>query len=228
MSSEQHVSEEILLSSDEELDAAPHPDQFKLVTGKLMQDSKWKMQRTLFRIHSNKYISVKQHTLSSKKNYWMPLALLDPAPEHVRTVNWWLVLSAIICCQIVVLLGYLRFSVDLGRWESYTLAPIVILSIATVALFAMTIYSSRNQFVFYSRHGRLPIAAVMNKLPSKRASRQFILDLCTLIEQTTKAERVDVSRQLAAELSALRRLRDESAISEAEYEQAKQNIFSHY
>ena len=228
MSSEQNVSEEILLSSNDEYDRQPDPEQFKHITAQLMQDSKRKMQRKLFRIHNGKFLSVKEHTLTSKKTYWFPLAHLDPEPEHHKSINWWLVLSAVITCQVAILIVYLRFSMDLGRWAAYTTAPATILFIASLILLVMTIYTYTNHFIYASRKGRYPIAVVLNNLPSKQACQEFIATLNASISQARQSAQRDESQQLAAELRELRRLRDEAAISNEDYARAKRNIFSNY
>lgn len=226
--SEQDISEEILLVSDDDNAGQPDPAQFRHITGQLLQDSKWKMQRKLFRIHADKYISVKEQSLTAAKKFWIPLAHLDATPEHIKFINWRLGLGAFITLQLAILVLYLKFSVNLGSWSAYTTAPVTLLLTASLVLLALTIYTSTNHFVFRSRYGRHPIAVVLNNLPSKQECQQFIQTLSERIEQAGESGRHDKSRQLAAELSELRRLRDTAAISNEEYAQAKHNIFSHH
>jgi hypothetical protein len=225
---EQSVSEEILLYSNDE---ARQPDEaeFKHVTGHLLQDSKWKMQRKLFRIYDDKYLSIKEHTLTSAKKYWFPLAHLDPEPEHCKSLNWRLGLGAFITALVAFLVIDLRITTDLGQWATFATASITLLLIATLAQLAWMIFTSTNHFVFRSCYGRYTIATVLNNLPSKPECQQFIEMLIERIEQNTRRSGFHDKRQkLAAELSELRRLRDSAAIHDEEYEQAKDNILSQH
>jgi len=222
------ISEEILLSSPDEIEEQPDTEQFKIITGQLMQDSKWKMQRKLFRIHNHKYLSVKEHSLTSQKAYWFPLAALDPEPEHHRHISWKLLLGAVISCQIAILLIYLRLKVDLGHWTSSTTIMIIVFVLATLILTALTIFTYTNHFTFHSHKARYPIAVVLNNLPSKQECRQFIALLSEHIQRARKRMNGDESRRMASEVSHMRRLRDEKAISEKEYARAKKSIFSQY
>lgn len=226
--SEQHISEEILLSSPEATDIHPDAEMFKIITAQILQDSKWKMQRKLFRIHYDKFLSIKEHTLTSKRNFWFPLAHLNPEPERQRRINWKLVISAVISCQIAILLMYMRISLNLGHWMTYTTVPIILLFATTAILTALSIYTSTNNYVFYSRKGHFPIAVVLNNLPSKQEFKQFINKLSQSIESAGQALYGDEAQRLAAEVSQLRRLRDEKAISNEAYINAKDTIFSHY
>lgn len=224
----QNVSEEILLSSPEATDIYPDAEKFKIITGQLHQDSKWKMQRKLFRIHYDKFLSVKEHTLTSKKNYWFPLAHLNPEPVRQRRINWKLVIGAVISCQIVILLLYMRISLNLGDWTRYTTIPTILLFASTLILTGLSIFTSSNNYVFHSRKGHYPIAIVLNNLPSKQEFKQFITKLSQCIERAEQDLFGDESQRLAAEVSQLRRLRDEKAISNEAYISAKDTIFSHY
>jgi hypothetical protein len=228
MNQEANESEQILLYSTDEESSAPSKETFANITLRLSQYNKWKMQRKIFKVHDNKILSVVDLSLTASKKYWFQLCHLDPQPERLRALDYRLGIVSIILGLNAYLLTYLNNHFNLNNWIlSYT-SIMTLLITAALIVFAFMLYKSKNLVVYHSYYGQHPIALLLNNNPSKSDFDQFITKLSTLITQARKAKIIEKSQALASELSEMRRLKDESVISNDEYDEIKQHILSHH
>lgn len=228
MNQNEPQNEEILLYSADADSGSPDTDSLNNITGQLSQYHKWKMQSKFIRIHDGKLLSIVEHFLTSSKKYQVRLVHLDPTPVRIRTINYRLGLLSLLVGALACLPLNDAVNSLMTQWTTHTLSISVVLITISLLAFSLMLYRSKNTLVFVSHYGRHPMVTLLHNNPSKDAFRMFSDHLAGQIRQSRQDSLLNKSQQLAAELGELRRLRDESALSEAEYEVAKTNIFSHH
>ena len=91
-------------------------------------------------------------------------------------------------------------------------------------LFARNTY---DRIIFKSQYSRINLIELLNRYPDKKTFRDFVGRFILQIKQAAKAKGYNQSAFLAQELVELRRLKDETVITEEQYEIAKTSIFKH-
>jgi len=198
------------------------------ITLELLQTNNWKEQQKLFRIYDSKFLNVNEKFAKKTRSYNVHLTLLDPNPVRKRSLNLkhLLIASGLFCLAWLIL----KF-VPQGfpGFPSHYMYSLVVLSVTLGAiLIVYMIKQAKHVLIFYSNHGRVPIAELFYKIPSKKAVNAFAGELINCIHTAKSSNYYDSSQTLAAELSEHRRLRDEAVITEEMYERAKTNILTNH
>lgn len=169
------------------------------------------------------YQSIKDKHIRKYK-YRMDLAYLDPRPFISRYIAWkWLYASLALWALDLALIfsGWLDTSSInfLGLFVGVTVA-------ATMTLLAF-FYQSHDTVYFRSRFGKVRLMELINKNPDNDSFRSFINKLVMQINKSKTARNKNQGQMLASELQELRRLMEETVVTEESYEKAKKLIFKH-
>jgi hypothetical protein len=221
----QTPEEQITLSSSEF-------DQFKeevgptAVTGELQQDLRLKEQLKLFRIFDKKYLNVNEKKSDTTTSFFIKLAALDSNPVRKRSIKFIPLLLGLLLISLAGFIYYLKL-LGLPILHNPYVYTVIVGFVATGSiLIVYVIKESRNVLIFYSQHGRIPLAELFYRIPDKSSFNQFVSELMDCINTMKSKSHYTKTQTLAAELSEHRRLRDEGALSSKEYEIAKNNIMA--
>lgn len=160
-----------------------------------------------------------------KKKFRVNLTYLDPKPiRRFKLAENWLISAAIFSIISLMLIYLVKTSK--GPFDSSLLITLSILSVTvTLSSFLIALFKSEDRMIFYSQYGRAPILEMMNKNPDKKAFSKFMHSLSQHIISAQTAAGLDKTTRLVQELKEVRRLKDESVITEGKYERAKKLIF---
>lgn len=227
MSIQQHA-EEILLESDFEPAPEPTEEDFSKVSAHLVQVQKWKHFSQGSRILDNRFLFVKKFQSQKTSAYWVNLLFVDPQPQRERRINWRWGLAALIFLALTVSLWVVESSFHISEKLSYINSAIVILGTMVMMCILAIIYTAKNNVMFITRTGRVPVASFLYNNPSKGIFREYIksIKMCTEAVHAKHANKSTYS--LANELAEHRRLKDEKIITDRDYEQAKNRILSRH
>lgn len=188
----------------------------------------WRLERTLsqrsrihhrqrnFTLFNGHYLEMRESLRSRERRAIFNLAFLDPEPRRHRRLAWrWLggtlVLVALAAAAFI---------------PGGPLPGAAILALAVLASFQV-VRRSRDQLVFFTNVGRMPVFALDLGLVSGRDSREFAGLMAERIEGASVLLPQGRER-LAAEMAEHRRLHESGAISKRAYEKAKQRIFASF
>ncbi len=164
-----------------------------------------------------------------KYKYRVDIAYLNPQPYRVHNIAWkWLYLAAG--------LGFITVTVGIIGWLTDWLGPapgiyytIAVVAGASATLIALLLFAhlSYDKVIFKTRFSGIRLIELVNKSPSKDEFRKFIGKFIVQIKRAKAKKAFTTSRYLAMELKELRRLRDETVVTEKQYQDAKKLIFRH-
>jgi hypothetical protein len=160
-----------------------------------------------------------------KQKFRVNLCYLDPKPIHrFKIAESWLIGSAIlaIISLMLIYLNWFRAS-ELDPSLGFTLT--VLSTTLCLISFLFALLKSEDRMVFYSQYGRTPILELLNRNPDRKSFTQFLQSLSSHIVSAQAHAGLDKTQLLVQELKELRRLKDETVIHEAHYENAKKRIF---
>ena len=159
-----------------------------------------------------------------KYKYRLNLAYLDPRPFRDRHIAWrWLYAG-------LALLGVDAALIFSGWMNSGSMITLGLFIAATaVALMALMafFYFTHDTVYFRSQFGKIKLMELINNNPDNDSFRAFINQLVMQINKSKTDSNKNNSQLLTSELQQLRRLKDETVISEEVYENAKLRIFKH-
>jgi hypothetical protein len=162
-----------------------------------------------------------------KYKYRVDLSYLDPRPSRERHIAWkWLYATL----GLALPGGLMIYSAWFANWiepSVYLLVFLVIDISATLISLLLFMHNTYDRILFKSQYGRIKLIELLNRYPNKKAFREFVSRFILQIKQAAKAKDFNQSTFLVQELVELRRLKDETAITEAEYEIAKTAILKH-
>lgn len=226
MSIEQHA-EEILLESEEVPTDKPNEESFSKVTAQLIQIQKWKRRGVATQILENKFLFAKTFRNRSSKTYWINLLFVDPAPKRDKHLDWRWGIGALIflanAAAFITVEHYFHVSAKFIYFHSFT----ALAATLTLLCILMMVYTAKNTLLFTTLNGHIPILHLEYNKPSKDQFQNYVNALSQCIEQAQQHSRRK-NNGLADELAEHRRLKEEKAISEQDYEQAKNNILSRH
>ena len=162
-----------------------------------------------------------------KYKYRVDLAYLDPRPCRQRHVAWnWLYATL----GLGLLTALTIYSAWFANWidpSVYYLIFLVIEFSAIVICLLLFMHKTYDRVIFESQYGRIKFIELLNRYPDKKTFRQFIAKFIVQIHTAAKRKGFDQSMFLSRELVELRRLKDETVITEETYEIAKTAILKH-
>lgn len=166
-----------------------------------------------------------------KRKYRINLACLNARPEHQLTLEWkWLTTALATAIWSLILIYTASFTSipdTLATVQPQHLVSAgVLMATITVISLLLFVWYRRDKTVYRCYQSGLPLVMLDTDKPDPGTFRR----LTRLIEQGIEASTAyrDVQERLVIELRELRRLRDEGIVSELDYENARDSIFSHH
>lgn len=160
-----------------------------------------------------------------KQKFRINLTYLDPRPvRYSQFAESWLISSAIFAI-ISLMLIYINWFKGSTNPSSLAITLTILAVTLCLTSFLFGLFKAENRIVFYSQYGRTAILELINRNPDKVSFEAFMESLSRHIISAQHKARLDYTQRLTQELKELRRLKNETVISEQKYEQAKQRIF---
>ncbi len=165
-----------------------------------------------------------KHKHRRKYKFRINLAYLDPRPFRIRRIVWkWLYAS--------LALWALDAGLLLTDWFNPGFAiffGIVTITTVTALITLLTFfYLSHDTVYFRSNFGKIRLLELSNNNPDKKSFHVFVNKIVVQINKSKTAKNMNQSQFLTSELKELRRLKDESIVTEESYQRAKRRIFKH-
>jgi hypothetical protein len=220
--------EEINYNPDEEITLFTDEEQVsvKKINQEFTQQSHLKGLLYRFTIFND--IQCYQHIQrkhGGKQKFRINLTYLDPRPVHrSHLAESWLISSAIFAI-ISLMLIYVNWFKGTTTTSSLAITLTILAVTLCLTSFLFGLFKAENRVYFYSQYGRAAILELINNNPDKASFDDFMQSLSSHIISAQNQARLDSTERLTQELKELRRLKDETVISEQKYEQAKQRIF---
>lgn len=165
----------------------------------------------------------------TKYKYRVDIAHLNPHPvrEH-HIARKWLYAAAVSLgfSVLLVIIGWLSNLFESTPNVYYSTAVVVSFSATLIALLLFA-HNTYDKVIFRTQFGNVKLIELINKYPSKDEFRKFIARFIVQIKKARSEKGFNTSKFLARELREIRRLRDESVVTEEEYQSAKTIIFKH-
>ena len=164
-----------------------------------------------------------------KYKYRVDIAYLDPRPIRKRKIaKKWLYSSAgfFVASLLLIYIGWFSSLFTATPGVSYSTSTVVCVSamILSLLLFA---HQSYDKVIFRTHFGRVKLIELINKYPNEADFRKFVGRFIVQIKKARTQKRFTTSKFLARELREIRRLRNETVVTEQQYEAAKVIIFKH-
>ena len=170
-----------------------------------------------------------QNKHKRKYRYRVDISYLNPHPYREHNIaTKWLYLSAVFLAASIALIYIGWFS------ELFATTPGVYYSTFAVVCVSATLLSlllfwhnSYDKVIFRTQFGNIKLIELINRYPNKVEFRRFIGRFILQINRARVSKKFTTSKFLARELREIRRLRDETVVTEHEYQAAKSIIFQH-
>jgi len=162
-----------------------------------------------------------------KYKYRVDLSYLDPHPARERHIAWKWLFATLGLALLGALLIYTTWFANWIEPTVYFLAFLVIDVLATLICLLLFMRNTYDRIIFKSQYGRVKLIELLNRYPDKKTFREFVGRFILQIKQAAKTKAYNQSTFLAQELVELRRLKDETVITEEQYEIAKTSILKH-
>jgi hypothetical protein len=211
--------EHVCLSSVEADD--PQPNFMPSAVIEALDQSSSREERSLV-IFDRAYLGVRISKRSAPpQKYWLRMAFLDPSPVKRASRAWWSVACALALGSAFMLI----LSWHSGMWPStFWTAGVFAMVVAAVSSLGFAWHRSRDRLVFYTRHGRVPVAELVRHRPDRRTSGRFLAALEQAIQRAADEHRGPRAQLLREEMREHRRLRDDGVLAPEEFEAAKARI----
>lgn len=164
-----------------------------------------------------------------KYKYRIDIAYLSPRPFRVHNIAWnffYYALTAMVISAALIYIGWFSSFLNSPPPTYFTTTAIVTLS-AMMILFLLFIHNSYDKVLFKSQIAGIELIELLNQYPNKDEFRAFVGKFMVQIKKARTSKKLTPSKFLASELKELRRLRDETVITEQQYQDSKKIIFSH-
>jgi hypothetical protein len=165
-----------------------------------------------------------KHKHRRKYKFRINLAYLDPRPFRIRRIVWkWLYASLALWALDAGLLLTDWFNPGFAIF----LGIVTITTVAALITLLTFFYLSHDTVYFRSNFGKIRLLELENNNPDKKNFHVFVNKIVVQINKSKTARDMNQSQFLASELKELRRLKDESIVTEESYQRAKRRIFKH-
>lgn len=164
-----------------------------------------------------------------KYKYRIDIAYLSPHPYRVHNIAWkylYVALGGLVVSAIMIYIGWFSGLLNSNPGSYFTTAVIVSLA-STLILFLLFAHNSYDKVLFKSQIAGIELIELINRYPDKDSFRDFVGKFMVQIKKARAMKKYTPSKFLAAELKELRRLKDETVITEEQYAEGKAIIFGH-
>jgi hypothetical protein len=172
-------------------------------------------------IFDRSYLGVHSDSRTSPpQKYWLRMAFLDPRPTPLASPAWWHISCGLALAGTVMLMAGMSGIEPAQAWTAGGLAT----GVAGIASAVYTWCRSRDRLVFYTRHGRVPVAQLLRTRPDRQSAGQFLAMLQQAIERAAAERQGPRAQFLRDEMREHRRLLDEGVLPREAYEAAQARI----
>jgi hypothetical protein len=168
-----------------------------------------------------------QNKHQRKYKYRVDMTFLDPRPFRDKFVAWNWLYAAITLFVVSAGLIYAGWFGELYESGTYSEIAIVIGLFAAVVFGLIFTHRSYDKVLFRTEFGKVKLIELINNHPDKKAFASFLSKFVKQIKLAKAASKFDSAKLITSELQELRRLKEESVISENRYEKAKKRLFKH-
>jgi hypothetical protein len=164
-----------------------------------------------------------------KYKYRVDLAYLDPRPFRERKIaSNWLYSAAgfLVASLFLVYFGWFSDLASSTPGVYYSTSTVACVSAILLSLL-LYFHKSYDKVVFRTHFGKVKLIELINKYPNESDFRKFVKRFIVQIKKAHTRKRFTTSKFLARELREIRRLRNETVVTEDEYQTAKTIIFKH-
>ena len=213
---------EITLSSGLDDDTQVKPRHINI---EYVQEQRFKGVTRRFTVFNDTqlYYTLRSFRNKDNKKQRFNLNYVNTQPDRECFVAWRWLSTAIAALVWSIVLLYV------GLFSPYQADYIVIVGVlmGTAGLLSMAVfyYRTQDKLIYKSYIANIPLFEVSNFKAGNKEFEKFIARLTDHIEQGQAA--ISMQQRLAGELKELRRIRDEGAISNEQYETARGIIFKH-
>jgi hypothetical protein len=169
-----------------------------------------------------------KHKHRRKYKFRIDLAYLDPRPFRIRHIVWkWLYASLALWALDAGFLFTDWFNLNLNPGSAIFLGIVIVTTVTALITLLTFFYLSHDTVYFRSNFGKIRLLELSNNNPDKKSFRVFVNKTVVQINKSKTARGMNQSQFLTSELKELRRLKDESIVTEESYQRAKRRIFKH-
>jgi hypothetical protein len=205
--------EHICLSAEGEENAT----QERVTNLQFDQQSRLHRSETRFTVFNDHYMAVETSGPGKKTlRYEFDLSFLASQPKRVRKIDW-------LSCALAFMLLFAAITTGLMVNTGITAMTLAVILAGFALSLVLAIYRSRDNIIFVTKHGRLPLLVLLNRNPTPAGLKAFVSDITRRIQNTRK-NWSSKSEYLSAELRQHRRLQEVDILSKKEYEVIKQRI----
>ncbi len=181
----------------------------------------------LFELYNDKYLRVVNKDNKGTTEYTIALISLLPDSSRILRIAWdWLALAIVFLLIGGGAVYYLVWDFSLESTIYLILICLVSLLLAAGAVYFLLLKTEHNQ-VFYTRYGNYPLIELMFGKPDKKYFNEFINQLHNKINAEMESNTISAKNLQAGEMKMLRRLTTLGVLSQDDYDQAKNKIFSY-
>ncbi len=164
-----------------------------------------------------------------KYKYRVDIAYLNPHPfrEHNIARKWLYAAAVLLVISVILLLAGWFSNAFNSTLNIYYTTAIVVSVAATIIALLLFAHNTYDKIIFKTQFGNVKLIELINRYPSKEEFRQFVGRFIIQIKKARIQKGFTTSKFLARELREIRRLRNETVVTEEEYQNAKKIIFKH-
>ncbi len=217
--------EHIFISSTEERSDIVH----RTTNCELEQNNRLKGILTTFRIFNRHHMSVRtKATRGGERGFHFHLAFLDAKPKKRKRIACRTLMWAALLAGILSLVLWLDQNSAWPLKTRFWLPATATMAAATVIALLLAVYRSRDRYVFFTRHGRIPLVFIDSRNPNRGEVEEFMEELSDRIKQATQDMWHDKRQYLCEELREHTRLKTEGIIPPRIFEGAKARILQQH
>jgi hypothetical protein len=168
-----------------------------------------------------------QNKHQRKYKYRVDMTFLDPRPFREKYMAWkWLfaALALLALSLVLIYVGWIGNYYEPGTYSEVTTVAGIFTAIVCALIFT---HRSHDKVVFRTEFGKVKLIELINNHPDKQGFTSFLSKFVKQIKRAKTDSNFDTAKLVACELQELRRLKEESVISENRYEIAKKRLFKH-
>lgn len=162
-----------------------------------------------------------------KYKFRLSIHFLNPLPVRQHKIAWKWLIAAIPFFLLSAIMIYAGLFSDTFKPSTYFLTILIAVFSALLICVLLTIQRSYDKWIFVSDCGKVNLIELLSNQPDPETFKTFVERLTLQIRKAKLTRNLSQSDLLAGELRELRRLKDETVISNEEYENAKRLIFNH-
>lgn len=222
------IAEQITLDSGETELATitPNKENLKKVTLEIIQQNNIHKAQRQVRVFDHKTLYIKEMIGKQSRYILFDLSLIDENAVTSRSINKGLFIASVVLGVLAFVAFHIQSNALLNIPSLYLYGAFGVFALASLACLVFTIKSYKNNLVFVTAHGRVPILTLFNNLPSKDKFKQFSKALMSNIELARSNNTIPTSKLMPAIVGEHRRLFEKQFITEQQFDQARKNILS--